>query len=267
MLNPTPALACIACLLPTLFLSEARAEMKTETVAYKAGETACEGVLVYAAAAKSKRPAVLVVHDWMGVSGETKRRAEMLAGLGYVAFCADVYGKDTRPKDRQEAGAAAGKIKKDRDLMLARLNAALETLLKNENVDPKRVAAIGYCFGGTCALELARSGADLAGVVSFHGGLGTTVPAKEGQLKAKVLALNGADDPSSGPDAVNAFEKEMREAKADWQCVAYGGAVHAFTNPAAGNDNSKGAAYNDKADKRSWEAMKQFFDEVFAEKK
>ncbi|MBI3831122.1 MAG: dienelactone hydrolase family protein [Planctomycetes bacterium] len=260
-----PAAACI--IGSILFLSEARAEMKTETIEYKASGALCEGVLVYDAAAKGKRPAVLVIHDWMGVSGETKRRAEMLAGLGYVAFCADVYGKDTRPKDRQEAGAAAGKIKKDRELMLARLNAALETLLKNENVDPKRVAAIGYCFGGTCALELARSGAELAGVVSFHGGLGTTVPAKEGQLKAKVLALNGADDPSSSPEVVAAFEKEMREAKADWQSVAYGGAVHAFTNPAAGNDNSKGAAYNEKADKRSWEAMKAFFEELFAEKK
>jgi len=187
----------------------------------------------------------------------------MLAQLGYVAFCADIYGKGVRPKDPQEAGPLAGKYKSDRQLLRARVNAGLEALRQQPLVDPKRIAAIGYCFGGTTVLELARSGADIAGVVSFHGGLDSPTPADGKNIKCKILVCHGADDPFEKPADLAAFQSELRDAKVDWQLIEYGGAVHAFTQPMAGNDNSKGAAYNEKADKRSWEAMKQFFAEIF----
>jgi dienelactone hydrolase len=199
----------------------------------------------------------------MGLTDYEKHRARMLAQLGYVAFCADIYGKGSRPQNTAEASALAGKYKSDRRLLRACVNAGLDTLRQQPLVDPKRLAAIGYCFGGTTVLELARRGADIAGVVSFHGGLDSPTPADGKNIKCKVLALAGADDPFQKPEDLAAFEKEMRDAKVDWQINFYGGAVHAFTQPMAGNDNSQGAAYNERADKRSWEAMKQFFTEIF----
>lgn len=235
-----------------------RAEIKTETVEYKDGDTLLEGVRVWDDAVKSPRPGVLVVHQWLGLTDYEKGRAEMLARLGYVAFCADVYGKGVRPKDTKEAGAEATKYKTNRKLLRNRVNAGLEALKKSELVDAKHVAAIGYCFGGTAVLELARSGVDVAGVVSFHGGLDSPVPADGQNIKAKVLACHGADDPYVPAKELAAFEDEMRQAKVDWTLVKYGGAVHSFTQPMAGNDNSKGAAYNEKADRRSWAAMESF---------
>jgi dienelactone hydrolase len=161
--------------------------------------------------------------------------------------------------------ALAGKFRSgnDRSLLRARANAGLDVLRKNPMVDPKRIVAIGYCFGGTAVLELARSGADLAGVVSFHGGLATPSPDDAKNIKGKVLVLTGADDPAVKPEQVIAFEDEMSRASVDWHLVSYGNAVHGFTNPANGTDNAKGAAYNEKADKRSWRAMKDFFEEIF----
>jgi dienelactone hydrolase len=251
-------------LLPLALLSAlpARAAIKTEVVEYKQGDTVLEGFLAYDDAAKDKRPGVVVVHDWMGLSDNTRKRARELAELGYVAFAADIYGKGVRPKDGKEADALAGKYKGDRVLLRARAQAALDTLKKNAHVDAAKVAATGYCFGGTTALELARSGAPLVGVVSFHGGLETSMPADAKTLKAKVLALHGAEDPYVPAKEVEAFEGEMRAAKADWQLVKYSGAVHAFTIVEAGNDPSKGAAYNALADKRSFEAAKDFLAEV-----
>jgi dienelactone hydrolase len=199
----------------------------------------------------------------MGLTDYEKRRAEQLAQLGYVAFCADVYGKGIRPKDRQEAGVEATKYKADRALLRARVNAALDELKRNALADPKRIAAIGYCFGGTAVIELARSGAEVAGIVSFHGGLDSPAPADGKNIKCKVLACHGADDPFVPAKELAAFEDEMRAANVDWQLIQYGGAVHSFTQPMAGNDNSKGAAYNEKADQRSWQAMKDFFAEIF----
>jgi dienelactone hydrolase len=145
----------------------------------------------------------------------------------------------------------------------ARVNAGLDALRRQPLVDPKRIAAIGYCFGGTTVIELARSSADISGVVCFHGGLDSPTPADGKNIKCKVLVCHGADDPFSSPQDIAAFENEMRQGGVDWQLIKYGGAVHSFTQPNAGNDNSKGAAYNEKADKRSWEAMKQFFAEIF----
>jgi dienelactone hydrolase len=236
----------------------AKGQVHTESVAYKQGDTTLEGWLAYDGSKKGKRPGVLIVHQWKGLTDYEKKRADMLAKLGYVAFAVDIYGKGIRPKDNQAAGAEAGKYKSDRELLRKRVNAGLAVLQKQELVDTKRIAAIGYCFGGTTVIELARSGADIAGVVSFHGALDSPKPEDGKNIKCKVLALHGADDPFVPAKDVAAFEDEMRQAKVDWQLVKYGGAVHSFTD---WNANMEGAAYNEKADKRSWEAMKEFFGE------
>src|ERR1017187_3479290 len=165
-----------------------RAGIHTRIVEYKQGDTTLEGFVAYDDAIKGKRPGVLVVHQWLGLTAYEKHRAEMLAQLGYVAFCADIYGKDIRPNNVQEAGAQAGKYKSDRALLRARVNAGLDVLKKNELVDPKRVAAIGYCFGGTTVIELSRSGAELNGAVSFHGGLDSPKTSAGRKHKLKVLA-------------------------------------------------------------------------------
>lgn len=248
-----------------LAITASLAEVRTSTVQYKEGETALEGIVAWDDAVKGRRPGILVVHEWTGVGPYVKSRAEQLAKLGYVAFCVDVYGKGVRPVGPKEAGETAGRFKEDRPLLRRRVAAGLEELRRNELADPRRIAAVGYCFGGTAVLELARSGADVAGVVSFHGGLSTPLPASAGSLKAKVLVLHGADDPFVPAAEVTGFEAEMRRASADWQLVAYGGAVHSFSNPASGSDRSKGAAYDPRADRRSWEAMLAFFGELFGE--
>jgi dienelactone hydrolase len=233
-----------------------------EKVEYKEGATVCEGLLIYDDAAKGPRSGVLIAHQWKGLTDYEKMRGEMLALRGHVVLCADVYGKGVRADNPKDASVLAGKYKSDRPLLRARINAALDTLKKNERVNPKQIAAIGYCFGGTTVLELARSGADVAGIVSFHGGLNTPTPADAKNIKAKVLACHGADDPFVPDTEVLAFQKEMRDAKVDWHLVSYGNAVHSFTDKNAGNDNSKGAAYNAAADTRSWREMEQFLAEV-----
>jgi dienelactone hydrolase len=239
------------------------AAIKIEPVEYKQGDTPLEGWLAYDDAAAGRRPGVLVVHDYYGVSDFAKERAGELAKLGYVAFVADIYGKGVRPGTPADAGAEAGKYRNDRPLLRARVSAALDILKNNPNVDPARIAAIGYCFGGMGVLELARSGADIAGVVSFHGSLDTPTPQDAKNIRCKVLILHGADDQHAPAAQVAALEDEMRAAGVDYQVVLYGGAVHAFTRPDSGTDPSKGVAYNEKADKRSWQAMKVFFAEIF----
>jgi dienelactone hydrolase len=241
----------------------AMAAAHTSAVEYKQGDAVLEGYTAYKEGMSGKAPGILVVPDWMGLGDHYKKVAEKLADLGYIAFVADIYGKGVRPKDSQQAAAEAGKYKSDRGLMRQRILAALEELKKNKNVDPSRIAAIGYCFGGTVVLELARCGASIAGVVSFHGGLDSPTPADAKNIKAKVLVLHGADDPLVPPDQVAAFQDEMRKGGVDWQMIYYGDAVHSFTTTAAGSEKSKGVAYNEKADKRSWEAMKSFFKELF----
>jgi dienelactone hydrolase len=255
---------CLAPLFALVWSTDAQAALRTQVVEYKQGDTVLEGYLAYDDTFTGKRPGVLVVHTWTGVGPYVKGRAEQLAKMGYVAFAADIYGKGVRPKAPDASGAEAAKYRSNRPLLRDRAQAGLDVLRQQPMTDPKRIAAIGYCFGGGAVLELARSGADIAGAVSFHGNLDTPNPDDAENIKSKVLVLHGADDPYVPHEQVQAFEKEMREANVDWQLVSYGGAVHSFTELEAGNDPSKGAAYNMKADRRSWEDMKQFFAEIFA---
>ena len=235
-----------------------------KTVEYKQGDAVLEGYLAYDESLSSLRPGVIVVHDWKGLNDYAKSRTRQLAELGYVAFAADIYGKGRRAKDHEEAGKLAGAYKNDRNLMRARAKAALDFLKAQPNVDPEKIAAIGYCFGGTAVLEMARAGFDLKGVASFHGGLETPLPAHKGAIKAKIRVYHGAAEIFVTPAEVEAFKKEMTDAGADFQFHAFEGAVHAFTVPDAGNDPSTGAAYNEKADKESWAMLMDFFKEIFA---
>jgi dienelactone hydrolase len=241
----------------------ASGEVTFKPIEYREGDTVLEGLWMHDDASTSKRPGILIAHQWKGLGEYERRRGEMLARLGYNVLAVDIYGKGIRPGTRESAAATAGKFKESRALLKQRMRAGLDVLRQHPLTDTMRIAAIGYCFGGTAVLELARSGADMAGVVSFHGGLGTPNPTEANHIKCKVLALHGADDPAVPQNEVLAFQEEMRQANVDWQLISYGGAVHSFTDWNAGNDNSKGVAYNEKADKRSWEAMKQFFAEIF----
>ncbi|MBI3544427.1 MAG: dienelactone hydrolase family protein [Deltaproteobacteria bacterium] len=244
------------------FMTQAHAAIKTQAVEYSAGGTTMQGFVAYDDAKKGPRPGILIVHDWMGLGPFAKDKARQLAGEGYVAFAADIYGKGVRPKSPAEAGKLAGKFKSDRPLLRERVRAAFDKLVAMKQTDAKKVVAMGYCFGGTTALELARSGAPLAGTASFHGGLSTPTPEDAKNIHGPVLAMHGADDPNVPPSEVEAFKEEMKKAGVKMKFVAYPGAVHAFTNPAAGNDNSKGAAYNAEADKKSWVEFEQFLKEA-----
>lgn len=255
----------LAVLLTLALAPMSQAAIKTQTIEYKEGDTVLEGFVAYDDAVTGKRPGVLVVHQWKGLTDYEKKRAEMLAGLGYVAFAVDIYGKGVRPADTQSANAESGKYKKDRALLRKRVNAGLAEFKKQPQVDTSKIAAIGYCFGGTTVIELARSGADVAGVVSFHGALDSPHPEDGKNIKCKVLALHGADDPFVPATDVAAFEEEMRQAKVDWELLKYGGAVHSFTDWNAKDPSMPGARYNEKADRRSWQDMQQFFAEIFGQ--
>ncbi len=239
------------------------AKLVTQTLEYEHAGLVCEGYLAYDDAFAGRRPGILVIHQWMGVTANERLRAEMLAGLGYVALAADVYGKGVRPADQSAAGQEAGKYYADRALLRARLLAGLDALGAQPRVDPARLVAIGYCFGGGGALELARAGAPLLGAVSFHGSLGTPNPADAQAIRAKLLVCHGAADPFVKAEEVQAFIAEMEAAKVDYQLVMYAGAVHGFTQRAAGNDPAAGVAYNAAADLRSWAQMQAFFTEIF----
>ena len=241
-----------------------KAEIVTRTVEYDQGGVKLEGKAVYDDSSSAKRPGVLVIHQWMGPTDYELGRAKQLAELGYVAFVADIYGKGVRPADQKQAGETAGKFRADRPLLRARAAAGLAALKAQPLVDQTRVAAIGYCFGGGTVLELARSGAVLSGVVSFHGNLDTPNPADAKNIKTRLLVLHGAADPFVTPDKVTAFKKEMDDAKVNYQFTAYPGAVHGFTMKEAGDDPSKGMAYNAQADADSWQKMKEFFAVIFA---
>lgn len=236
----------------------------TKLVEYKDGEVLLEGFLATPAVIDGERPAVLLCHAWKGRGSQVRELAERFAAEGKIAFALDMYGKGVLAKDNTEARALATPFYKDPAMMRARVKAGLGVLRATPGVAKARIAAIGFCFGGTTVLELARSGEAIAGVVSFHGGLSTQVPAEKGAVKAKVLVAHGGDDPYVPPDQVLAFWKEMRDAGVDHQVLILSGAVHAFTDTRAGDDPTKGAAYDEAAAKRSFGAMRRFFDEVLA---
>jgi dienelactone hydrolase len=263
LLLPLTLLSAVA--MTVLSAVPLHAAVKSEAVEYQSDGTSCLGTLVYDDAWTTPHPGVLVTHDWMGNTERTALSAVKLAQLGYVAFCVDVYGKGVRPSSPDEAGKLAGQYKGNRPLMRARMKAGLDALLATKKVDAKRIGAIGYCFGGTCVLELARAGQPVAATVTFHGGLSTPTPEDAQNIVGKVLVLHGADDPYVKPDEVAAFEKEMKATKVDWQLISFGNAVHGFTHQGAGTDNSAGYAYNAAADQRSWKAMSALFAEVFGQ--
>lgn len=242
------------------------AAMVTKDISYKVGGKEMKSVLVYDDASKTPRPGLVMAPDWLGMNPDQIKLAEQFAGKDYVVLVADVYGTDVRPKTPDEAGKATKNMYAHRADLRARIDAALDELKKqtgNAPLDGKHWGAFGFCFGGATVLDLARSGADVAGVVSFHGNLTTDDPSLAKNIKAKVLALHGADDKFETPEDIANFQKEMRDANVDWQFLEFGGAVHCFAIPTA--DNSvPGCLYNERAAKRGQKQMHLFFDEAFA---
>jgi dienelactone hydrolase len=237
--------------------------MKTETIEYKDGALTLRGFLAFDEKAVGKRPGVIVMPEVYGLNEHAKIRAQRLAELGYVALAGDPHGNGTLYNSLQEAMKGAGPLMSDPSVTRNRMKATFDKLASIPQVDSSRIAAIGFCMGGTLSLELARAGAPLRGVVSFHGGLQTQRPAEAGSLKAKILACTGAEDPFVPMAQVSAFSEELTKAKADWQIIVYSGTGHSFTNPDAAKAGVPGVVYNKSADERSWEAMKSFFKEIF----
>lgn len=251
MMTALVAIMCVA--------SSANAGIKTRTVEYTAADgNVMEGYLAYDDGIKTPQAAIIIVPDWMGLGQFAKDKAEFLAKEGYIAFAADVYGKGVRPATTAQAGELATKYKSDRKLLQSHIRAAYNTVTAMPTVDKARVLVMGYCFGGTTALELARSGVPLAGTASFHGGLLNPTPDNAKNIQGAVLIMHGADDPLVPPAEVNAFKDEMKKAGVAFDFVSYPDAVHAFTNPAAGDDKSTGIAYNEAADRASWVEFERF---------
>lgn len=242
------------------------AEVQGTEVSYQAGDTTLKGYLASDPAQKGPRPGILVVHEWWGHNDYARKRARMLAEMGYTALAVDMYGDGKQATHPEDAGKFAGEVAKNAPLAKARFLAALELLRAQPGVTAKNVAAIGYCFGGGVVLNMARMGVDIAGVASFHGSLGTQQPAQKGEVKAKVLVLNGDDDPFVKPEQITAFKKEMQDAGVDFEFVGYPGAKHAFTNPEADSFGQKfklPLAYSAEADRASWAKMQAFFEDIF----
>ncbi len=237
--------------------------MKAESLEYQDGDVTLKGFVALDDQSDHKRPGILVMPEAFGLGKQAKDRALRLASLGYAALAGDPYGNGLEVSDLQEDIKHAGAIRADTTKFRQRIRAGLDTLAALPQVDTDRLAVIGYCMGGTCSLEMARDGAPLKGVVSFHGALETESPAESGKVQAKVLGCHGADDPFVPVEQVNAFEAEMTKAGANWQVISYGNTVHSFTNPEA-DGSIPGICYNQQADERSWQAMRAFFDEIFA---
>ncbi len=235
--------------------------IQTRTIEYSHNGVLLEGLLAFDDAVDAPRPAVMVSHAWVGRDEFAVGKARALAELGYVGFALDMYGKGVLGANPEENAKLMGPFMDDRALLQGRQAAALDTLRKQPEVDAARVAAIGFCFGGLCVLDLARSGADLRGVVSFHGLLSPPGNTEGNTILPKVLVLHGYDDPMGPPDQLVALADELTRAGADWQIHAYGGTVHAFTNPKA-DDPGFGTVYKESADRRSWRAMRNFLEEV-----
>lgn len=258
---------------PRLFLSllialgSSHAAIKTEEVTYSANGVSMKGYLAYDDAVKGQRPGVLVVHEWWGHNEYARKRARMLAQLGYTALAVDMYGEGKQANHPNDAMKFAGEVMQNMEGATARFLAALDLLKKHKTVDATRTAAIGYCFGGGVVLHMARAGVDLKGVASFHGSYGTQAPAEKDKVKAAVLVCHGAEDKFATVEQVEGFKKEMQNAGVDFQFLTYEGAQHSFTNPEADEKGAKfelPLAYNKAADEKSWADLQQFFKKIFA---
>jgi dienelactone hydrolase len=242
-------------------------KLQGRNVEYKAGGITMKGYLVFDETVQGKRPGVLVVHEWWGQNAYVRKRAHMLAQLGYTALAIDMYGEGRTAKHPDDAGKFSSAVMKNFPVAKERFLAALEFLKKQPTVDPDRIAAIGYCFGGGVVLNMARQGIDLKGVASFHGSLAAIKPDQPTTIEAAVRVYNGADDKFSTPEQIEALKKEMAEQKVNFKFVNYPGAVHSFTNPEAteiGKKFKMPVAYNAKADEESWADLKQFLKEIFS---
>ena len=260
-----PRLAALA-LATAAFASIAAAAPTTKPVSWTVDGTTFDGVLVYDDANAAPRPGLLMVPNWYGVTDAAVEKAKTIAGDDYVVLLVDMYGRGVRPANPEEAGKAAGAVYADRAQMRERINTALSTLRATEGAPlaTDDIGAIGFCFGGATVIELVRSGAELAGVASFHGSLGTSAPASPGTVKTPLLVMNGADDAFVPAAEIDGFEKEMREAGADWQFVNFGGAVHCFAEPDEDGSVIGGCKFHEPSYRRSMAMMRGFFDERFA---
>ena len=245
-----------------LLMMTLQAHAQLKPVAYNDGSKKLNGFAITPAKPLKGNPGIVILPAWMGISSHSKHVAQELAKLGYHAFIADIYGEGNYPANPQDAGKQSGYYNSHPEEYQRRIKLAMEQLIKT-GADENNIVVIGYCFGGTGALEAARGGLNVKGVVSFHGGLGKDANRKNEKIEPKVLVLHGADDPYVPQKDVEQFQHEMRKGKADWQMIYYANAVHAFTEKEAGNDNSKGAAYNANADRRSWQHFLVFLDELF----
>jgi len=248
------------------FAISAQATVQGRDLTYRAGDTELKGYLAFDDSVEGKRPGILVVHEWWGLNDYARKRARMLAELGYTALALDMYGGGKTAGHPEEAGSFAGELRRNLPLAKERFLAALKLLKEQPTVDAGKIAAIGYCFGGGVVLEMARAGIDLDGVVSFHGNLTTDNPAKPGTVQAKVLVLNGGADTFTTAEQINQFKKEMEAAGVDYLFINYPGAKHSFTNPQADETGRKFGmplAYDPEADRKSWQAMREFLDGIF----
>jgi len=257
----------MACIFIMMQTNLAYSAIQAEEIQYQSGETALNGYIAYDDEIEGKRPGILIVHEWWGHNDYARKRADLLAELGYIALAVDMYGDGKLAEHPDTAGAFAGEVSKNmEEIGKNRFMAALDVLKRNSMADSQRIAAIGYCFGGGVVLHMARFGLDLDGVVSFHGSLSTESPAQPGTVKARVLVFNGADDTFVTPEQIVAFKREMENAQVDYQFVNLEGAVHSFTNLQADEFGQKfnlPLAYNKNADTRSWAGMQKFFEEIF----
>lgn len=239
--------------------------IKTEEVTYSANGVELKGYIAYDSAVEGERPGIIVVHEWWGHNDYARSRAEDLAKLGYTGFAIDMYGEGKNTEHPADAEKFMMEVFNNMEKGEARFNAALELLRQHPTVDSEKIGAIGYCFGGAVVLHMARIGADLDGVASFHGNLASMHKPEPGSIEAEILVAHGAEDKMVTQEQVDAFKKEMEEAEADYEIIVYEGASHSFTNPAADKfSDDLPLAYNQEADKKSWEDMKQFFKEVFS---
>ncbi len=253
---------------PTMTDAATKSDIKGEQVTYRAGDTTLKGYIAWDANKPEPRPGVIVVHEWWGHNEYVRRRARMLAEEGYTALAVDMYGDGKEAAHPEDAKKFMMESISNADVAKARFLAAYELLKNHPSTDPTKIAAIGYCFGGAVVLQMARAGADLDGVASFHGNLSTESPAAPGAVKAKILVLHGADDPFVPKEQIDAFKKEMNAAGADYVFIEYPGAVHAFTNPAATENGKKfemPIAYNEEADKKSWAELQKFLRSLFSD--